>query len=154
MRRRWMYVVLALIGATLFAISVWIGQWWIVGEVSIGPLGGRNCFGSNCRPAGLAWIQGTELWERSAIATAAAGLIAMVLLMALAAALAAQRVPRLLAKTTLVALACALVCASYFIAKFPGVEGATHGPGAVLYTVAIVIGTVPPLAVLRRYHPA
>jgi hypothetical protein len=154
MQRRWMYVVIALFSATLFAISVWIGQWWTVGLVSIGPLGGRNCYGSDCRPAGLAWIRGTELWERSAIATAAAGLIAMVLLMLLAGALAAQRVPRLLAKTTLVALVCAIVCAAYFIAKFPGVEGVAHGPGAVLYAVAIVMGAAAPLAVLRRYHRA
>ena len=148
-RSRWIVVVTALVASALFALSVWIGEWWTVGEVSIGPLGARHCFGGECRPAGLAWIGGSDLWMRSAIATWVAGLVAMFLLAALAAAVAAGKLPRLVARISLVALATAAVTGGYFVAKFPGVGGASLGQGAILYVVALVIGCVAPIAVLR-----
>ena len=154
MRSRWLYVALALVSATLFALSVWVGQWWTVGEVVVGPLGSRHCFGGDCRPAGLAWIGGSELWARSAVATGAAGLVAMLLLMFLAGGLAARRMPTLVARTLLVAIACAIVCGAYFVAKFPGLAGASLGQGAILFVAAIVTGLVVPIVVLRRYRPA
>ena len=154
MRARWMYVALAVLGAMLFATSVWVGQWWTIGEVAIGPLGSRHCFGGECRPAGLAWIGGTDLWMRSAVATGAAGLLAMLLLLIVAGALAAGRIPKLVAKTTLVSIASAIACAAYFVAKFPGVQGATTSQGAYLFAAAALVGLVTPIVVLRRRHRA
>jgi len=146
---RWLYVVLALVAASLFAVSVWIGSWWTVGEVSIGPLGSRHCFGGECRGGGLAWLGGSELWSRSAVATWGAGLVVMVLLMGLAAGLAAGRAPKLVARTTLVALATALVSGGYFAFARPAVEGASIGQGLILFVAAFAVALVPPIRVLR-----
>ncbi len=161
MRARWIVVVTALVASSLFALSVWIGQWWTIGEVSIGPHGSRHCFGPgmeggftpspgiDCRPAGLAWIGGSELWMRSAVATWVAGLVAMFLLALLAAGAAAGRVPRLVARTTLVALVTAAATGGYFVAQFPGLGGASLGQGAILYVLALAIGCIPAITVLR-----
>ena len=143
-------MILALVAASLFAVSVWIGQWWTVGEVAIGPFGSRHCFGGDCRRGGLAWIVGsTPAWERGAAATWMAGLVSMVVLMGLAAALAAGRVPQLVARTTLVAIATAIVAGGYFVLAFPGVPGASIGQGLILFIAAIVIGAVPAVRVVR-----
>jgi len=144
-----LYVILALVAASLFAVSVWIGQWWNVGEVAIGPLGSRHCFGGECRPGGLGWIGGSSAWERGAAATWMAGLVSMVALMGLAAALAAGRVPKLVARTTLVAIATAIIAGGYFVVGFPGVSGASLGQGLILFIAAIVVGVVPAIRVLR-----
>ncbi len=151
MKARRITVVIALVASSLFALSVsaWMGQWWTVGEVSIGPLGARHCFNQDCRRTGLAWIGGSDLWMRSATATWVAGLVAMFVLAGVAAWLAAGKVPRLLAQVSIVALATAVVTAAYFVAKFPGLNGASIGQGMIMYGVAIVIGCVPAIAVLR-----
>src|SRR5688572_12420994 len=93
-RSRWPVVALALLGAFSFALAVQ-SAWWTAGEVAIGPFGARHCFGGECRESGLAWIGGSELWMRSAVATRAAGYIAMFVLLAFAGGIAAKREPRL-----------------------------------------------------------
>jgi hypothetical protein len=147
--RRWLYVVLALLSASLFAVSVWIGQWWSVAEVQWGPLGTQRCFNGDCRSSGLSWTGGSDLWERSAVATWVAGLVAMTVLMGLAAGIAAGRVPKLFARTTLVSIATALVVGAYFALKAPEISGASLGQGMVLFAIAIVAGLVPAIRVLR-----
>ena len=149
MTRRWLYVVCALLSASLFAISVWIGQWWTVGEVAWGPLGTRRCFSGDCRGSGLSWTGGSDLWERSAVATWVAGLVAMVVLMGLAAGVASGRAPKLIARTTLVAIATAIVVAAYFVMAAPAIPGASIGQGVILFAVAVVAGVVPAVRVLR-----
>ena len=147
-----------MVSATLFALSAWIGQWWTVGEVAIGPMGSRHCFNGNCRSGGLAWTNGTELWQRTAVATWAGSLLTMLLLLAIAGAIAANvknevmfnRAAKLIAKSTLTALATTAIAGSYFIAKMPGVEGLAIGQGLILFVVAIVLGAVTPIRALRR----
>jgi serine acetyltransferase len=78
-----------------------------------------------------------------------AGLVSMVALLGLAAAIAAGRVPKLVARTTLVAIATAIFTGSYFVFGFPGVPGASIGQGLILFIAAIVIGVVPAIRVLR-----
>lgn len=89
------------------------------------------------------------MWERGASATWAAGLISMVVLIGLAAATAANRVPIVLARTALVAIATAFVAGAYFVIAFPGVTGASIGYGAVVYGVAIALGATASIRVLR-----
>ena len=123
--------------------------WWVAGEVSIGPFGTHHCFGGDCKSTGLSWIGGTDLWMRSGVATRAAALITAFLLVVLAGALAAKRVPRLVARTTLVALAAAIVTGSYFFAKFPPLGGESLGLGPILYGIGVVAGLVAAVLVLR-----
>ena len=149
--RRWLYVGISLISACAFALSVWAGSWWTVAEVQIGPLGSRHCFNGDCRPGGLAFLQGSDLWMRSAVATWMAGFVAMVVMIGLAGAIAAGRVPRLFAKTTLVAIATALVAGGYFVIGFPGMLDApvSIGQGMILFAIAIPLALVPAIRVLR-----
>lgn len=150
MTSRWVPMFAALVAAMAFATSVWVAPWWQVGEVTIGPFGSHHCFGGACRAAGLSWTGGSDLWMRGAIATGAAGLIAMMLLLGVAGAFAARRLPVLVAKMTLVALGSAILCAAYFVLAFPGVTGASLGLGALLYAAAALGGTAAPIIALRR----
>src|SRR5262245_42761394 len=95
-RSRLLTVVLAVLGATSFAISVQ-SAWWEVGEVAIGPFGARRCFSGECSETDLGWIGGSDLWLRSAIAARVAGYIAMFVLLMFAGARAANREPKLVA---------------------------------------------------------
>jgi hypothetical protein len=153
-RARWIIVACALIAASAFALSVWVGAWWSIGDVgggdvTIGPLGSYACFNGECRPRGLAWLGASSEWERAAFATGAVGLLAMTLCVVLAAALAARRTPVLVAKTTLVAVATALACGGYVVAKFPPLPAARLDVGALLFVVAIVLGAVASVLALR-----
>jgi hypothetical protein len=143
-----MTVVIALVAATSFALAVQ-SAWWTIGEVDIGPFGARHCFGGECRESGLAWIGGSDLWMRSAVATRAAGYIAMFVLLAFAGALAAKRQPKLAARGALAAIVTAAVCGGYFAAAFPGLGGAGVARGVFLYAVAIVAGLAAVLMFLR-----
>ena len=151
---RYSALLLALAGACAFAVSVWVGDWWTVGEASIGPFGSRACFGGDCRPTGLAWIGGGDVWMRSAIATGVAGVVSMFVLTCVAGAIAARRVPRLLARTSLVSIITAVACGLYFVAEFPGVGGATAhvDNGLRLYALGALLGIVSAIVVLRSYH--
>jgi hypothetical protein len=139
---RWLALVLALASACAFAMSVWVGTWWTIGEVTIGPFGARACMGGDCQPRGLAWLGGSDLWMRSAVATGVAGVIAMFLAVTVAGALAARRHPRLLARSMLVAIATAVVTGGYFIFGIPQVGDVTPqiALGIPLYIVGAVLG--------------
>ncbi len=151
MKSRWLVVALALAAACVLAVSVWVGAWWRIGEWTVGPFGARGCMGGDCGLRGLGWLEGGDLWMRSAIATGVAGVISMFLAVCLAGALAAKRVPRLVARSLLAALATALVVGVYFFAKFPGMGGAEQhlGLGAPLYVVGIALAATAAILVQR-----
>lgn len=149
MKSRWITIAIALVAGSAFAISVQAGRWWIAGEMAIGPFGSRGCFGGDCKVTGLRWIGGDELWLRSAIATGAAGLIAMFALVALAGALAARRAGVLAAKLSLAAILTAAAAGGLFLVRFPGLGGAHVDLGVALYGGAIVAGTYAAIAALR-----
>jgi hypothetical protein len=154
MRKPWIIVAFALISASAFALSVQSGRWWSVGEVAIGPFGTRHCFDGECRASGLAWLGGSDLWMRSAVATGVAGLVTSFLLVVIAGALAARRVPRLAARSSLAALATALAVGGYFVARFPRGDVASIDRGVVLFVVGIVFGIPAAIAVLRSAKPS
>jgi len=154
-KSRWPIVALALIAAAAFAISVWAGRWWSIGDVEIGPFGSKQCFGGgDCRPTSLTWVGGSERWMRVGMATWAGGLIAMFVLLIMAAGVAAKRIPRLAARTALVAIATVTVTGVMFIMQFPGVDGATVDRGLWLWLAAIILGSVAAVAIMRARIPA
>src|SRR5262245_31920258 len=104
LRHRWLLVAASLVAAVGFALSVQGGRCGSVRDVAVGPLGSRSPFGGL---GGLSWAGGSAQWQRDGIATYAAGLIAMLVLIFVAGAVAARRVPRLAARTALVAIAVA-----------------------------------------------
>lgn len=148
MKSRWLALGFALVGAATLALSS-IEAWWLAGETAIGPFGTHHCFGGDCKSAGLSWLGGTDLWMRAAVATRAAAIIATALLVLLAGALAARRVPRLVGRTTIVALSAATVTGAYFFAKFPPPGGDHMALGPVLYAAGIITGAVAAVLVLR-----
>jgi hypothetical protein len=144
-------VALAVLAASAFALSIQDGHWWSMGEVTIGPFGAHHCFGGDCRATGLAWIGASEFWMRTAIATGSAGLLAAGLLVLVGAGAAAGRVPRLVARMALVAVATAAVAGGYFFTAFPGI-GPAHaavGRGVLLFALAIPLGAAAGLLVVR-----
>ncbi len=147
---RWLCALFGLVGAAAFALSVQAGTWWTVPDVlEIGPR--TQCFkASECIPTGMSWVRGSAQWERLGIATWAAGLVGALVLVLLGATVAAGRVPKLIAKMALVAMATALVASTGFVAKFPGVAGAQLDRGAMLYIAAMVLGATSAIATLRR----
>jgi hypothetical protein len=147
LRYRWPVVALALVAASAFAVSVQAGRWWSIAEVEIGPFGSRSPFGG---PGTLSWAGSSARWERFGIATWAGGLIAMFVLVVLAGAVAAHRVPRLAAKTALVAIVTATLVAIGFIAARPenGLPFAMDR-GVALFAAAVVAGGIAAIAVLR-----
>jgi hypothetical protein len=147
-RSRWISLALGLLAASAFALAVQIA-WWHVAEVTVGPFGSRHCFGGECRETGLAWLGGSDLWMRAAVATRAAGYIAMFAFVVLAGAIAAKRVPVLVARASIVAVLTATASGIYFIAAFPGLPEASLGVGAVLFAVGIVAGMAAAIVVLR-----
>lgn len=148
-RSRLIPVVLALTAATLFAISVQVA-WWSIAEVAIGPFGSRHCFGGECRESGLSWLGGSDMWMRSAVATRAAGYIAMFVLLMFAGAVAAKREPKLVARGCLAAIVTAAAAGAYFAAAFPGLGGASVSYGVFLYAGAVVAGVAAIVVFLRR----
>ena len=161
-QRRWPIVALALASASLFALSVQDGAWWTVGEFEVGPFGARGCLAGDCAPRGLRWLGGSELWMRGAIATAAAGFVAMFVLVALAGAVAAGPprrartvglggAARLAAKTSLAAIGTALVAGAWFVIGFPhfGDAGTHVDRGLVMYALAIPLGAIAAVRALR-----
>ena len=151
---RWLAVALALLAAAALAISVEAGMWWSVGEVTIGPFGSHHCFTADCRGSGLAWIGGSDLWMRGAIATGVACVLASILLVVVAGAAAAGRAARLAARMVLVSLATALACGVYFYVRFPGVPGAHVATGVPLFGAGIVLGAAAAIIVARTPRAA
>ena len=152
MKHRWFVVALALAAASAFALSVQAGRWWSIGDVEIGPFGSRSAFGG---AGSLSWAGGSARWERFGVATWAGGLIAMFVLVVLAGAVAANRIPRLAAKTALVAIGTAGLAAIGFVAARPdnGLPFAI-GRGMVLFAAAVVAGAIGGATVLRAPSPA
>jgi hypothetical protein len=153
-RARWIVVVLALAGATCLAVAVMsprVGPWWTVGEIAaIGPGGTSVCMpGAECTRDDLDWIGGGELWRRAGVATMAAGVIAALALVAVAAALASRRRGRLAAGAAISAIATAVAAGTVFVAAFPGLgvtglDVVTAPPsldrGALLHLAGAVAG--------------
>jgi hypothetical protein len=149
---RWSLVAASLAAAAGFALSVQGGRWWSVSDVTVGPLGARSPFGGI---GGFAWAGGSAQWERFGIATYAAGVIAMLVLIFVAGALAARRVPRLAARTALVAVGVAALVGSRFAAAVPS-NGLPFelDRGFWLFIGAIVVGAVAAASVLRAARRA
>jgi len=147
-KSRWPFVAIAVISAALLAISVWVGNWWTVGGLEIGPFGAHECFGGECRPTTMPGAP--QLWQRCGTAVWAGGLLSMILLLGIAAGLAANRVPRTLAKSSLTAIATTAVAGAYFIIKLPAPAGMTVGQGVYLFIAAVLLAFVTPIHVLRR----
>jgi hypothetical protein len=147
LKHRWFVVALALAAASAFALSVQAGRWWSIGDVEIGPFGSRSPFGG---PGELSWAGGTARWERFGVATWAGGLIAMFVLVVVAGAVAANRIPRLAAKTALVAITTAGLAGIAFIATRPdnGLPFAIDR-GVALFAAAVIAGVVVGIGVLR-----
>lgn len=147
LKNRWLVVALALAAASAFALSVQGGRWWTVGEVELGPFGSHSPFGG---PGALSWAGGSARWERFGAATGAGSLIAMFVLVVLAGGLAAGRIPRLAAKTSVVAIATAGLAGLGFLATRPdnGLPLAL-GRGTALFAAAIALGVVAAIWVLR-----
>lgn len=151
LKHRWLLVAAALVSASCFALSVQGGRWWSIGDVSLGPLGARSPFGGL---GGFAWAGGSARWERFGSATVAAGLIAMFVMIIVAGALAARRVPRLAAKTAVVAIAtAALVGTAFIVARPDNGLPFTVDRGIALFAGAVIIGAITAAGVLRARPP-
>ncbi len=148
-RSRWIAVIVALAGATSFAIAVQSAWWTAFGETAVGPFGTLRCFGE-CSETDLVWIGGSDLWMRSAVATRAAGYIAMFVLLMFAGALAAKREPKLLARGVLSAIVTALVAGIYFAAAIPHLDGLAWSYGGIVFAAGIVLGVTAVVMFLRR----
>ncbi|MEO6774148.1 MAG: hypothetical protein ABI467_14210 [Kofleriaceae bacterium] len=147
MKSRWLFVAISVISAGLLAISVWVGNWWSVGGLEIGPFGAHECFGGECRSTTIGGAP--QLWQRCGTAVWAGGLMSMILLLAIAAALAARRMPKALAKSSLTALVTTALAGAYFIVKLPAPTGMTVGQGVYMFVAAVVLAFVTPIWVLR-----
>lgn len=144
---RWLLVAGALIAASAFALAVQGGRWWSIGDVAVGPLGARSAFGGL---GGLSWAGGSARWDRFGVATFAAGLIAMFVLIVVAGALAANRIPRLAARTALVAIATAALAGTAFVIARPhNALPFELGQGVPLFAAAVVLGAFVAVSVLR-----
>jgi hypothetical protein len=151
LKHRWSVVALALVAASGFALSVQAGRWWVIGDIEIGPSGSRSPFSGL---GDLSWAAGSARWERFGVATWAAGLIAMFVLVALAGAVAANRIPRLVAKTAVVAVAtAALVGLAFVMARPDNGLPFVLGRGVAWFAVAVVAGAVSAVQVLRTRNP-
>ncbi|MEP6862043.1 MAG: hypothetical protein ABJE66_15570 [Deltaproteobacteria bacterium] len=148
MKSRWPFVAIAVISAALLAISVWVGNWWSVGGLEIGPFGAHECFSGDCRPTTISGAP--ELWQRCGTAVWAGGIMSMILLLAIAAAIAAKRMPKMLAKSSLTAIVTTGLVGAYFIAKLPAPTGMQVGQAVYLFVVAVVLAFVTPIWVLRQ----
>jgi len=145
LKHRWIVVALALAAASAFALSVQGGHWWLIGDVELGPFGSHSPFRGT---GSLSWA-GSARWERFGVATGAAGLIATFVLVVLAGAAAANRTPRLAARTSLVAIATAGLTALGFVAMRPDGFAFVAGRGLALFAAGVVAGAFAAIAVLR-----
>lgn len=122
----------------------------MIGDVEIGPYGSRHCFGvGECKLAGLAWVGGGDRWMRLGMATWAGGLVSVLMLVVMSARLAVKAVPKLVAKSVLVAIATASLAGTVFVAQFPGIEGASLARGAWLFVLGIALALAAAIWVLR-----
>jgi len=148
---RWFVVILTLCACVAFAMSVQGGQWWVIGNAEVGPFGAKRCFEDGCTPTGLGWLGADERWMRIGMGTWAGGLISVFVLIVMAGAIAAKRIPKLAAKTALVAIATVTLAGMWFVVQFPRETHAAAelSRGAILFVVAIVLGVASAIWVLR-----
>lgn len=142
-RRRWLAILCALGAAAAFALSVEGSSWWSLGgEVGVGTVASSHCFGGTCTRTGLGWAGGSETWVRAGAATYAGGLLAALLLVALAGALTARSSGRLTAASAAVATVTAAVVGAVFVTARPEVAGGAIGRGQPLFAVAVVLAAI------------
>jgi hypothetical protein len=142
-------IALSLVAAACFAMAVHGGRWWTIGEIGVGPVSTQRCFDGACESGSLAWASGSEVWERAGTATWAAGLVASLVLVALAGALAARRAGRLAAGMAVVATFTAIAAGGVFISQRPPIEGVQIARGVWLYSAGIVLALAAALAAMR-----
>jgi hypothetical protein len=155
--RRLITLFVALAAAACFALSVQGGRWWTVGEHSIGPVTTTQCWERGCETGGLQWTEGSDAWQRAGYATWAAGMVAMVVMLALAGALAAKQRGMRAAQIAVVATMTAIVAGALFQQLRPTgqmVTGIALGRGSFLFAVAIVAALGAAIATLRAPQPA
>jgi hypothetical protein len=144
MRSRFIPLALALCAATAFAFALHTA-WWITGDIEVGPFGARTCIDGRCSGT----FVGIGPWLRAAIPARVAGYVVLAVLVFVAGALAARRIPRLMARTLLVALATALATGAYFAFGTEHI-GAPHlGVGMFCFAGGIVLGTAAAILTLR-----
>lgn len=142
--------MLAILAAVAFAISVTAGQWWTIADATVGPFGTRSCMdGFECHSRGLSWTTGSAAWERAAIATGAAGLIATLVLLVVAGAAAAGRTPRVAAMSTIAAMIAAGGAGYFFITGLPTFAETSIDRGIILFALGLAFGLVAAALVLR-----
>jgi hypothetical protein len=146
LRYRWLILGFALFAAAALAVSVQAGRWWSIGDFEIGPFGSRSPLHG---PGGLAWAGGGPRWERFGAATWAGGMIAMFVLLVVAGAAAANRVARLAAMTSLVAIATATLVATGFIATRPSAIQLEADRGLALFILGVVVGACAAILMVR-----
>jgi len=137
------------VAAACFALATYGGYWWTIGEIGVGPVSTQRCFDGACESGSLAWAGGSEVWERAGVATWAAGMVATLVLVALAGALAAKRAGRLAAGVTVVATMTAVVAGAVFISQRPHVPEIETGRGVWLYSAGIVAALGAAISALR-----
>ncbi|HEY0253516.1 MAG TPA: hypothetical protein VGC41_18410 [Kofleriaceae bacterium] len=71
-------------------------------------------------------------------------------MLALAAGLAANRAPKLLAKSTLSSLIATAIAGIYWVVTIPDLPGMSLGQGFYTFVAAIVLGAVTAIRVLRQ----
>ena len=147
-------MIAALAAAACFALAVQGGRWWTIGEHAVGPTSSQRCFAGNCERAPLDWTGGTEVWKRAGIATWTAGMVAALVLVALAGALAARRRGRLGAAVAVVATMTAVVAGAVFLQYRPSMPGMAMDRGVYLFGGAIIAALAAAVSVLRATRPS
>jgi hypothetical protein len=137
-KRRLTTIAFSIIAAACFSLAVVGGRWWTIGEVGVGPVSTQRCFDGTCETGSLAWAEGSEVWERAGTATWAAGMVASLVLVALAGALAAGRAARLGASVVMIATMTAMAAAGVFITQRPNIEGIEVARGTWFFALGVV----------------
>jgi hypothetical protein len=137
-RRRLTTIALSIVAAACFSLAVVGGRWWTIGEIGVGPVSTQRCFDGKCEAGSLAWAEGSDVWERAGTATWASGMVASLVLVALAGALAAGRAGRLGATVALIATMTAIVAGGVFVSQRPNVEGIEVARGTWFFALGVV----------------
>lgn len=149
--RRWIAVACALVAAAALALAVQGSPWWTIGdEVGIGTVASRNCFGDTCQESGLGWTSGSATWVRSGAATYAGGLVAALVLVALAGALTARARGRLAALSASVAVVTVAAVGVVFYVTRPTIAGMALARGPVLLLAGLALAVVAITLTLRQ----
>jgi hypothetical protein len=151
MNLRMLSAVAGLVAAASLVAGTFTMSWWEAPygntDAHIGMRALRVCVQGECTTLALSRL-GELGWVRAGVAASVAGGLAAALLLFAAAALAIGRVPRLLARTTLVAAVVALVTGLGFALGFPH-EGARAGYSMALFLAGAVVAVAVAVAALR-----